>query len=304
MKIVIIVVIIIKYLLNFKGGSPTFFFFKWEVWKKNSLESGYFSKSVDLDASSISKRDLWLASSPSLSPPPPACSIGLASEQTEKSKEKRLGNQRGDSSQRTEQRGIGYGLSCHWSKQGKVSKRGDTCQYDHLWLETSDIGSLVCNRPREAHHVEHVNDVRLSKTPFFNLLDNEFTFKNVTIKFYKARVEWWWISKQCTAHDKLWIDIQVAEDVNGSLAETLVREDEGRNDWPLRGGLRLLQVRNSVTRTEEKENWNPSETWVKKGTSSYRNNSQVSSTKGFLYAESWFYIKLFFSVLGWLKFMK
>lgn len=100
-------------------------------------------------------------------PPPQARSIGLASEQTEKSKEKRLGNQRGDSSQRTEQRGFGYVLSCHWSKQGKVSKRGDTCQYDHLWLETSDIGSLVCNRPGRAHHVEHVNDVRLPKTPFF-----------------------------------------------------------------------------------------------------------------------------------------
>lgn len=33
------------------------------------------------------------------------------------------GNQRGDSSQRTEQRGFGYGLCCHWNKQGKVSKR-------------------------------------------------------------------------------------------------------------------------------------------------------------------------------------
>lgn len=281
------------------------FFFKWEVWKKNSLESGYFSKSVDLDTSSISKRDLWLASSPSLSPPPPK-HVPLVWPVSRLKSLKRRGLEIREviPAKGLNKEGLGYGLSCHWSKQGKVSKRGDTCQYDHLWLETSDIGSLVCNRPREAHHVEHVNDVRLSKTPFFNLLDNEFTFKNVTIKFYKARVEWWWISKQCTAHDKLWIDIQVAEDVNGSLAETLVREDEGRNDWPLRGGLRLLQVRNSVTRTEKKENWNPSETWVKKGTSSYRNNSQVSSTKGFLYAESWFYIKLFFSVLGWLKFMK
>lgn len=119
-----VIIVVITYLLSFKGGSPTFFFFMRKFRRKNSLQSGCFSKAVGLEASSICKRDPWLASFPSFSPSSSAHSVGLATEQTEKSKGKRPRNQRGDSSQRTvEHRGIGYGLSCHWRKQGKVSKR-------------------------------------------------------------------------------------------------------------------------------------------------------------------------------------
>ena len=52
------------------------------------------------------------------------CAVGLASEQMEMSKEERPGNQRDDYSQMTEQSGFRYGLCCHWSKEGKVSKTG------------------------------------------------------------------------------------------------------------------------------------------------------------------------------------
>ena len=59
------------------------------------------------------------ASSLSLSPSSSVCAVGLASEQTEMSKEERPGNQRDDYSQMTKQRGFRYGLCCHWSKREK-----------------------------------------------------------------------------------------------------------------------------------------------------------------------------------------
>lgn len=219
MNVVIIVVIIIKYLLNSKTGQSHILFLM-RIWKNNSLQSGFFFffKSVDLEASSICKRDLWLASFPSFSPSSWAHSVGLASEQTEKSKEKRPGNQRDDSSQSTEQKGLDMAsLVTGANKESK--QEGGTCQHDHLWLETSDVTSgLWCamdpERPTMWNMLMTWGYLRL---PFFflNLLDNEFTFKNLKIKFYKPSVQWWWISKQCAAHDKLWIDVQVAEDVNG-----------------------------------------------------------------------------------------
>ena len=122
---VVVIIIIIKYLINLKGMSSLFFsFLEWEDWKTISFHFGCFSKSVDLKASSVYRRAHWLASSLSLSPSSSVCAVGLASEQTEMSKEERPGNQRGDYSQMTEQRGFRYGLCCHWSKEGKVSKMG------------------------------------------------------------------------------------------------------------------------------------------------------------------------------------
>lgn len=83
-----------------------------------------FPNQLTLKASSVYRRALWLASSLSVSPSSSVHVIGLASEQMEMSKEDRPGNQRGDYSQTIEQRGFRYGLCCHRSKEGKVSKTG------------------------------------------------------------------------------------------------------------------------------------------------------------------------------------
>lgn len=96
---VVVIVIITICLLNFKKMVPAFFFFF-----LNEKVGRIFLCTLAVfpnQASSICKRPLWLASSPSFSLSSSVYSVGLASKQTEKSKEKRPGNQRGDYSQMT-----------------------------------------------------------------------------------------------------------------------------------------------------------------------------------------------------------
>lgn len=132
---------------------------------------------------------------------------------------------------------------------------------------------------------------------FFNLLDNEFTFKNLEIKFYKTGIQWWWISKQRVAQYKLWIDIQVAEDVNRWLARILIREDESINDCPLLGNSD--SVEGQKFHDQKRRNQRKTETSLgpesrKAQTAIRRSNSQVTSFRGLsLSSDSWFDIKLF-----------
>lgn len=165
---VVVIVITVKYLLNSKGMAPEFFFFWMRRLKEYFFTAWLFFQISYLKAQSMWKRALWLASSLSLSPSSSAHSVGLAKEQIEKSKKTRPGNQRGNYSQRTKQRGFGYGLCCHWSKQRKVSKRATLAKLIISdWKPQRWHQSPVCNKPRVAHHVEHVNDMWLPKTTFF-----------------------------------------------------------------------------------------------------------------------------------------
>ena len=119
---IVVIILIIKYLLNCKWMVPATFL--------NEKFGRIFLYSLAIFPNQLISRHhqfaraLWLVSSLFFSPASSAVSVGLAREQTEKSKEKRPGKQRGDYSQRTEQKQFGYGLCCHWRKQGKVSKRG------------------------------------------------------------------------------------------------------------------------------------------------------------------------------------
>lgn len=66
-----------------------------------------------------------------------------------KSKENQLGNQRGSYSQKTEEREFRCGLCCHWTNEGKGSKREQL----PVWLfligsSRDDFGSLLCHSPQ------------------------------------------------------------------------------------------------------------------------------------------------------------
>ena len=69
--------------------------------------------------------------------------------------------------------------------RGKSKQDGDTGQFDHLWLEASEMTSgLWCLAdPLRPTMWNMLMTCRLPKTTFFYLLENEFTFKTLEMKF-------------------------------------------------------------------------------------------------------------------------